>query len=486
VSTVAHTETDSPKPVLGGGLADTAPLAATDQGGDSGRGGDETGETSSTGYGAVLRNRHFLLMWAAQIVSQTAQNVVNFALVVEVERLTHSSTNVSWVIVAFSLPALLLGPSAGVFVDRTSKRAVLLWTNLLRAVLMLAFVLSAQSLEAIYAVTFVASAVSQFFLPAEGALIPLIVRRSEIITATSLFNLTFTGSQIAGFVVFGPTLYKLFGAQALFVAVVVMYAVAALCVAALPRRERVESPLVHAIRRAFNLPDIWGDMLEAGRFLRATPSLGLAIGHLTLATGLLMTIATLGPGFVARVLGLGPEDVGYVLAPAGLGMLASTVALGQFAVNADRRKLAAAGLLGMALSLAALALVRPAFERLLGDAAATGMGALSPLETAAYLGAVALIAVSLGVEFSLVSIPAQAVVAEATEERVRGRVFALLFMLTGAVSAVPTVAVGVLADNLGIIPMLLSLSVVVCGFAAASMRPVRPAVSPRGAAAPPP
>src|SRR5215207_7457501 len=84
-----------------------------------------------SGYAVVLKNPHFLLIWSAQILSQTAQNIVNFALVVEVERLTHSSTNVSWVIVSFSLPALLLGPSAGVFVDRTSKRAVLLWTNVL-------------------------------------------------------------------------------------------------------------------------------------------------------------------------------------------------------------------------------------------------------------------------------------------------------------------------------------------------------------------
>src|SRR5262245_41548561 len=70
---------------------------------------------AGAGYRALLGSPLFLLVWAAQVLSQTAQNVVNFALVVEVERLTHSSTNVGWVIVSFSLPALLLGPSAGVF-----------------------------------------------------------------------------------------------------------------------------------------------------------------------------------------------------------------------------------------------------------------------------------------------------------------------------------------------------------------------------------
>jgi MFS family permease len=430
-----------------GGPSDAAPIP------------DDTREGG--GYGAVLRNRLFLLIWAAQVLSQTAQNVVNFALVVEVERLTHSSTNVSWVIVAFSLPALLLGPSAGVFVDRASKRAVLLWTNVLRAALMLVFVLSAQPLEGIYAVTFVASAISQFFLPAEGAIIPLLVRRRDLLTATSLFNLTFTAAQVAGFVVIGPALYKLFSSQAVFTAVVVMYVLAAFCVFAIPRLEQVQASVRDAAVRAMNVVAVWRDMLEAARFLRATSGVTLAIGHLTLATGLLMTLATLGPGFVARVLGLGPEDVGFVLAPAGLGMLASTALLGQFAVSADRRKLAGGGLLAMGALIAALALVRPAFELLRGESISLDVGALQTADAVLYFLLVAVVTLSLGVAFSLVTIPAQTVVSEATEEHVRGRVFALLFMLTGSVSAVPTVLVGILADNLGIVNMLLALGALV-------------------------
>ncbi|HEU5316916.1 MAG TPA: MFS transporter [Chloroflexota bacterium] len=423
------------------------------------------------GYSAVLRNRLFLLIWSAQVLSQTAQNVVNFALVVEVERLTHSSTNVSWVIVSFSLPALLLGPPAGVFVDRTSKRAVLLWTNLLRAALMLAFLLAPQNLQAIYAVTFAASAISQFFLPAEGAIIPLLVKRHELLTATSLFNLTFTGAQVAGFVVLGPTLYKLFGPTSLFVAVVVMYCLAALCVGSLPRREAVQTSVWAAARRAVHVVHVWRDMLEAARFLRAAPGVSLAIFHLTLATGLLMTLATLGPGFVARVLGLGAEDVGYILAPAGAGMLGATALLGQYAVHSDRRRLAGAGLLAMAVSLVALAL--------LGQVSGQAQAAIGTL---GYLGLVCLLTLSLGVEFSLVTIPAQSVVSEATDEAVRGRVFALLFMLTGSVSAVPTVLVGVLADNLGIWQMFLALGAIVAFFGVASLRPIR---APAAAAPPP-
>jgi MFS family permease len=438
----------------------------------------------AAGYQAVLRNRLFLLVWVAQVVSQTAQNVVNYALVVEVERLTRSSTNVGWVIVSFSLPALLLGPPAGVFVDRVSKRWVLLATNVLRSLLMAGFLLAPQPLQAIYAVTFLASAISQFFMPAEGAIIPLLVRRHELLTATSLFNLTFTAAQVAGFVVLGPTLYKLFGARAAILAVVGMYALAAACVAALPERERRHGSLRQAVARALSAAAVWADMLEVGRYMRAVPGVALAMGHLGLVTALLMTLATLGPGFVARVLGLDAEDSGYVLAPAGLGMLLATGLLGQYATRADRRRLASGGLLAMGVSLAALALVRPAFEFFAAGLAHQGPGGLAPVETVGYLGLVSAITLSLGVEFALVTVPAQTLVAEATDERLRGRVFALLFMLTGSVSALPVLLIGALADNVGIVRMLLGLALAVGLVGLGSARPRgRPAAARAGASA---
>jgi MFS family permease len=414
-----------------------------------------------TGYKAVLSNPHFLFIWAAQVLSQTAQNVVNYALVVEVERLTHSSANVSLVVLAFSLPVLLLGPSAGVFVDRVGKRGVLVWTNILRASLMGAYLLVPPSLQVIYLVTFAASVVSQFFGPAEGAILPLLVRRKQLITATSLFNLTFTVAQIAGFILLGPTLYKLMGPTALIVAVVGMYACAALCCGLLPQVERAKGTLRQAAARALDLRQVWGDMVEVWRFISGTPGITAAIVYLALASGLLMTLATLGPGFVARVLGLGAADAGYILAPAGLGMLLTTAFIGHYALHADRVRMASWGLVAMGLSLALLALIRPAFEFFMAELAQGGPGAIPAVGTVGYLGLVSLVTFSLGVEFAFVTVPAQTMVVEATEPHLRGRVFALLFMVTGTVSAVPAVLIGNLADNLGIVPMLLSLAVLV-------------------------
>src|SRR3954447_6183604 len=92
-----------------------------------------TTASSTPSVVAVLKNRNFLYLWLAQLLSQTAQQMINYVLVVQVDALSKSSTAVSGIIIAFTLPAILFSAVAGVFVDRQPKRRVLIITNLGRA-----------------------------------------------------------------------------------------------------------------------------------------------------------------------------------------------------------------------------------------------------------------------------------------------------------------------------------------------------------------
>src|SRR5439155_18520336 len=120
-------------------------------------------------FRVVLRNRHFTYLWAAQLLSQIAQNIINFAVLVKVEELSHSTTQVAVTIVSFTLPAVVFGPIAGVFVDRLDKKGILVYTNILRAVATLGFIGFAQTLPPIYALLFISSTINQLFGPAEGS-----------------------------------------------------------------------------------------------------------------------------------------------------------------------------------------------------------------------------------------------------------------------------------------------------------------------------
>lgn len=147
----------------------------------------------------LLRNRPFLFLWAAQLFSQLAQQMINYALVRQVADLTEaSSTAIAAIIICFTVPGILFSIVAGVFVERQSKRLILIITNASRAVAVLLYVLTVlfpaldvgYILPLLYVNTLVFSSISQFFAPAEASMIPLVVKREDLVNANGLFNLT--------------------------------------------------------------------------------------------------------------------------------------------------------------------------------------------------------------------------------------------------------------------------------------------------------
>ncbi len=165
------------------------------------------------GYRSLLRNRFFLRLWLAQLISQTVQNAANYGLLVLIAEVTGSSTLIGLAIISFSLPAVLFGVPAGVLVDRFNRRHVLWISNLLRGFCALGFVINLMvdrgDVLPIYVLTFLIAVISQFFTPAEGAAIPLLVDERELVNALSLFNITFTLAQALGFVLLGPVILNI-------------------------------------------------------------------------------------------------------------------------------------------------------------------------------------------------------------------------------------------------------------------------------------
>ncbi|MBA3449985.1 MAG: MFS transporter, partial [Chloroflexia bacterium] len=98
-------------------------------------------------FRAVLGNFPFLRLWIAQAVSQTANSMVDFSLLLRVGEavdfhdVAQANTAVSFVILAFSLPAVVFGPIAGAVADRVSRRNLMIATNFARAALVVLFLL---------------------------------------------------------------------------------------------------------------------------------------------------------------------------------------------------------------------------------------------------------------------------------------------------------------------------------------------------------
>src|SRR5436305_8111951 len=208
--------------------------------------------THRDGFLTLLRKRNFLRLWLAQLISMTIFNASNYALLILIEEVTHSTTLVGLAIICFSLPALLFGAPAGVYVDRMNKRRVLWSSNCLRAIATFIFVISLltnrSQLIPVYLLTFLISCIGQFFTPAEGSAIPMLVSEEELMPALSLFNITFMLSQALGFILLAPIILSLLPAftitslvihpvDSLYIIVAVLYGVCAGLIAMIPAKD---------------------------------------------------------------------------------------------------------------------------------------------------------------------------------------------------------------------------------------------------------
>ena len=136
----------------------------------------------------LLHNPQFRRLWIAQVVSQLGDwfnAVAVYALLLD---LTGSATLVAAMMVVQLLPLALVGPLAGVVVDRMSRRTLMIGADLARAVLFagLVFVRSADQIWLAFVLVTLGVIATAFFEPARSAMLPDVVPRESLITANAL------------------------------------------------------------------------------------------------------------------------------------------------------------------------------------------------------------------------------------------------------------------------------------------------------------
>jgi MFS family permease len=361
------------------------------------------------------------------------------------------------------VPSVIFGLVAGAYVDRRDKRWVLIGTNVLRAGLMPIYVLLPDWLWVLYAVNFLFATISQFFAPAEVAMIPVVVGRRRLMQANSLFHVTFTASQLGGLVLLGPLLVNLIGVDGLFATVGVGLLVSAVLVWPLPStRNRLQEGVL-------GFRELWGEIRFVLRYVRTDRPIAWGVVQWTIGSTLTLIVATLAPTFVVVVLGIRAEDSVFVLAPAGIGTVLGSLLLSRWGDRVDRRRLIEGALMALGGLMALMALAATVWARMgwIGDAAG---GDPSTLGWRTLIGTIMGLAVLAGFAFVAVIVPSQTLIQERALPEVRGRLFAVQMVLSNVASIVPLVALGELADTIGVGRALLLVGLVVLGAGAASSR----------------
>ena len=145
---------------------------------------------------SLLKNGRFLRLWIGQGFSFVGDFVSTVALVLLVVDVSGSASAVGGVLVARLLPTLA-SPLVGVLADRLDRRAVLVASDLVRAVLVVGLIF-ARDLPVIYALVFLMGAARTVFNPTVRAAFPGVVGGGDLTRANALISGTFSFSVMAG------------------------------------------------------------------------------------------------------------------------------------------------------------------------------------------------------------------------------------------------------------------------------------------------
>ncbi len=152
-------------------------------------------------YAALLRrNRNFRLLFIGQAISQLGDwfnAVAVYALLLD---LTGSATAVAWMMVVQFMPMAIVGPLAGVVVDRVNRRRLMIAADILRGVLILGLLVvrRADQVWIAYLVMGATVSASAFFEPARTATIPSITTDDELLPANALASATWSAMLAVG------------------------------------------------------------------------------------------------------------------------------------------------------------------------------------------------------------------------------------------------------------------------------------------------
>jgi DHA3 family macrolide efflux protein-like MFS transporter len=379
-------------------------------------------------------------LWIGQLVSITGDFLAIFAVLsIASFRMHGTPAQITGVTISYMLPLAILSPLAGVFADRWNPRHTMIVSDLTRAVLVLLLVFAKHLVE-IYAVLFIMSTVSTFFIPAQSVIIRTLVPREGLLSVNAMMQQAMLVLRILSPALAGALVAK-FGPGSCFSLDTLSFFFSALMLrgVALPQLA-VRAP--NASRTAGR--PILADLLAGIRFILTHPSISFVMIAMASATFAISCFSPLIAVFVRDILQADVRVFGAVSAMIGLGMIAGTQTVRRFVMRSKRSP--------RHVVLFSLAVISSG-TILIGAAG-------SPLTTA--IGAFV-----MGVGVGLLMVPAQTLIQSETPLPMIGRVSSGVMSLISVAQILGLILSGVLAAAIGLRPLFFSSAALLAGLALA-------------------
>lgn len=291
---------------------------------------------AATGVRAVMKDPGFRRLWVAQFVSVFGDFVALFAVISLITFRWHGTAlQVTYLLIAYMLPMGLVGPAAGVFVDRWNSKHVMIASDLIRAGLALSLVW-VTDLRELCAIFVALSLVSSFFAPAQSVVMRTIVAREKLLAANSLMSQAFYTVRLLSPVIAGALVAWLTETVCFYLDAA-SFAFSALMVGAIVFAAPTAPAAPHSLKSFVD------DLFSGNRFIFTHRELAFVITAMLSAMFVMSCLSPLFSIYVRDVLHAGTFLYGVISSAVGVGLMVGTQAVNRF-VHLSRRTIVLAGL----------------------------------------------------------------------------------------------------------------------------------------------
>ncbi|MFN8621934.1 MAG: MFS transporter [Chloroflexota bacterium] len=413
-----------------------------------------TAPAGSTGIRDLARLPDFRRVWSAQAISDVGDALTNLALLLVVNHLTGSTAAIAAMALVLALPQLLFGVAAGALVDRWDRRRIMLASDLLRAGLVLGFVLvgSADRLWLLLLLGFLQATVGAFFTPARMALMPHVVPEDGLLAANSLTQMTRLIAGVLGAAAAGllaSTVGELWPA---FVADALTFLVSFLLILGVRRGAGEVTPAADTPRER---QSVLAESLEGVRIVLRSRVLSATLFAVAVVMLGLGAVNVLFVPLVLDVVAVPPAWLGIVELAQAIGMIVSALLIAAVFRRAAPTRILSVGMVAVGVVIALLGMSSAVWQLLL-------------------------LMFLVGWSVAPVQAAVTTIVQTSTTDAVRGRVGAILSTVTAATTVLSMAIAGIAGDALGVPAVFLGAGAlaVVAGVGAAVLYRRGPARTP--------
>ena len=369
---------------------------------------------------SIIKNRNFTFMWFGHLISHAGDAVFMIALPWLMLDITGSKSLTALVSMSAYLPAVIFGLTAGVVVDRYNRKWIMIYSDILRALLVavipIALIYGFISPLLIGVITFSLSTFSTFFYPARDSLIPHITTSEELPAANSAISVSGQMSHLLG-PLFAGVGISLFGLTHLFTADAISFLFSILLISLIRVPNRTIPDEKH--------PPKWQGIVEGLKYVNAHKGLRLL---------LLLT-------FVNNIFIMGPAII-------GLPVFVREVLTANFGVLAKLEVAMAVGMIiGSFLFWKAVKKINPIYILLFGIVMDGITYTFLYFVHSPFAAIIVLLIHGIGIP--LITVSRTTIIQSVVPDKFRGRIFSMNYMAVMGTTAISVGLTGFILEFIG-------------------------------------